>query len=256
MLAEKTSVSVKMKAGRRFCRRPLLKFLGLFVLLWIVIVTYMAMNSNFSKVVDQKFYDIDVENMIQNKIVRVVEMELAEGRNGDDVFFVEDEAIPAGHVTAATTAPPTAISVVTKVKPTDVPKPTLSPAILGLHRRLNLTNPGHMGAGVKLPVKLPRDIELMVNRSRDLYKINEFITTLVPLDRKLPDYRTQYCKDQTYSDQLPMASVIMVFHNEPFAMILRTVYSVLNRSPAHLLREIVLVDDCSFYRKPPSGNLC
>lgn len=214
------------------------------------------MNSNFGKVVDQKFYAIDVENMIQNKIVRVVEMELAEGRNGDDVFFVEDEGIPAEHVTGRIDSSPTTISVANTVKLTEVPKPTLSPAILGLHRRLNLTNPGHLGAGVKLPTKLPRDIELMVNRSRDLYQINEFITTLVPLDRELPDYRTPYCKDQKYSDQLPVASVIMVFHNEPLAMILRTVYSVLIRTPEHLLKEIVLVDDCSFYRKSSSENLC
>lgn len=235
-----------MKAARRHCRRPLLKFLSLIVIFWIVIVTYMAMNSSFSKVVDQKFYDIDVENMIQNKIVRVVEMELAEGGNGDDVFYVKDEGVEFKHSTSAST---TSASAATKVKLIDVPKPTLPPAILALQRRLNLTNPGHLGAGVTLPKTLPRDIELMVNRSRNLYQINEFITTLVPLDRELPDYRTPYCKGKKYSEKLPVASVIMVFHNEPLAMILRTVYSVLNRTPPHLLREIVLIDDCSFYRK-------
>lgn len=235
-----------MKAGRRYCRRPLLKFLSLILFFWIVIGLYMAMNSSFSKVVDQKFYDIDVENIIQNKIVRVVEMELAEGGNGDDVFFVEDEGMEVKHVKSAAT---TSAGISTTEKPTDVPKPTFPPAILALQRRLNLTNPGHLGAGVELPKKLPRDIELMVNRSRDLYQINEFITTLVSLDRELPDYRTPYCKGKKYSEQLPVASVIMVFHNEPLAMILRTVYSVLNRTPPHLLREIVLIDDCSFYRK-------
>lgn len=30
-------------------------------------------------------------------------------------------------------------------------------------------------------------------------------------------------------------------------MILRTIYSIIDRTPQHLLREIILVDDCSTY---------
>lgn len=255
LLAERKSLLVKMKAGRRhFVGRPFLKFISLVVFLWILILTYMATNSNFSKVVDQKFYDIDVENIIQNKIARVVEMDFAEGTDDDDVMYVADESESESDITSTLT---TTVSVATKIKSapgTDVPKPTLPPAIRGFHRRLNLTNPGHLGAAVELPKKLPRDIELMVNRSRTLYQINEFITTLVPLDRELPDYRTPYCKGKKYSERLPVASVITVFHNEPLSMILRTVYSVLNRTPAHLLKEIILVDDCSFYRKTFKWN--
>ncbi|EAT48275.1 AAEL000639-PA [Aedes aegypti] len=48
-----------------------------------------------------------------------------------------------------------------------------------------------------------------------------------------------------YLQELPTVSVIVIFYNEHWSTLLRTVYSVLNRSPSHLLKEIVLVNDHS-----------
>lgn len=53
------------------------------------------------------------------------------------------------------------------------------------------------------------------------------------------------CKSIAYPSDLPTASVVIVFKNERWSPVLRTVYSVLNRSPKHLLREVILVDDQS-----------
>ena len=48
-----------------------------------------------------------------------------------------------------------------------------------------------------------------------------------------------------YLKELPTVSVIIIFYNEHWSALLRTVYSVLNRSPPALLKEIILVNDHS-----------
>lgn len=44
---------------------------------------------------------------------------------------------------------------------------------------------------------------------------------------------------------MPTASVIVCFYNEHYHTLLRTVHSILDRTPSAILHEIVLVDDYS-----------
>ena len=57
--------------------------------------------------------------------------------------------------------------------------------------------------------------------------------------------RYKECKHWDYSPQLPSVSVILVFHNEGWSTLVRTIHSVINFTPSNLLEEVVLIDDGS-----------
>lgn len=79
------------------------------------------------------------------------------------------------------------------------------------------------------------------------YGFNMVNSDKISLDRTIQDTRLAECRYWNYPDakQLPTASVILVFHNEGWSTLLRTVHSVYNMSPPELLKEIVMVDDYS-----------
>ena len=55
-----------------------------------------------------------------------------------------------------------------------------------------------------------------------------------------------YCpRPPDWRINLPSTSVVIVFHNEVWSTLIRTVHSVLDRSPAHLLHEVIMIDDFS-----------
>ncbi|KAF3815677.1 hypothetical protein GH733_016370, partial [Mirounga leonina] len=53
------------------------------------------------------------------------------------------------------------------------------------------------------------------------------------------------CLQKHYPANLPTASVVICFHNEEFNALFRTMSSVINLTPQHILEEIILVDDMS-----------
>ena len=82
----------------------------------------------------------------------------------------------------------------------------------------------------------------------DAYKeegFNVVASKKISLDRNVKDVRHSLCKKEVYPEDMPTASVVIIYYNEEWTAILRTVHSVVNRSPPDFLKEVILLDDAS-----------
>ncbi|GLV61253.1 Polypeptide N-Acetylgalactosaminyltransferase 5 [Carabus blaptoides fortunei] len=105
----------------------------------------------------------------------------------------------------------------------------------------NVGSPGEMGK----PVHIPPERETEMKEKFKLNQFNLMASDIISLNRSLSDVRLDGCKSKAYAKLLPSTSIVIVFHNEAWSTLLRTVWSVINRSPRPLLKEIILVDDAS-----------
>ncbi|CAF2929979.1 unnamed protein product [Rotaria sp. Silwood2] len=74
---------------------------------------------------------------------------------------------------------------------------------------------------------------------------NAFISNNISLDRSVKDIRHPDCKNKLYLAELSTVSIILPVHDEHLTTLLRSIHSILNRTPAKLLQEIIIVDDAS-----------
>ncbi|XP_034244463.1 polypeptide N-acetylgalactosaminyltransferase 5 isoform X1 [Thrips palmi] len=105
-------------------------------------------------------------------------------------------------------------------------------------------NPGMPGENGKA-VTIPPEKEALMKEKFKLNQFNLLASDMISFNRSLADVRLEGCKSKNYPKLLPTTSIVIVFHNEAWSTLLRTVWSVINRSPRPLLREIILVDDAS-----------
>ena len=105
------------------------------------------------------------------------------------------------------------------------------------------SGPGEGG----VPVRLAPEEKAAADRSVGEFGFNMVASDKISLDRRIRDTRPAECKNLNYPEvsKLPTASVVIVFVNEGWSTLMRTVHSVINTSPPELLKEVVLVDDYS-----------
>ncbi|GAB0088572.1 Polypeptide N-acetylgalactosaminyltransferase [Sergentomyia squamirostris] len=77
------------------------------------------------------------------------------------------------------------------------------------------------------------------------HAFNILVSNSIGVSRNIPDTRHKLCRLQKYSPDLPSISIIMCFYNEHLTTLLRSINSVLAKTPKKLLHEVILVDDNS-----------
>ncbi|XP_056106951.1 probable polypeptide N-acetylgalactosaminyltransferase 8 [Rhinichthys klamathensis goyatoka] len=87
--------------------------------------------------------------------------------------------------------------------------------------------------------------QMEAERQFQEYGYNVFLSNRLPVNRTIPDTRDHRCAVKIYPKDLPSISVILIYLNEALSVIKRAIRSIIDKTPAHLLTEIILVDDYS-----------
>lgn len=74
---------------------------------------------------------------------------------------------------------------------------------------------------------------------------SDVVSNKISVNRSIPDPRSVECIMNKYLAHLPKVSIIIIFHNEVLSVLLRTIHSIINRTPHELIHEIILVNDNS-----------
>ncbi|OWF40367.1 polypeptide N-acetylgalactosaminyltransferase 1-like [Mizuhopecten yessoensis] len=103
----------------------------------------------------------------------------------------------------------------------------------------------------KYTSKLERTLQSILARHQNVsdtvnHNYNVSAGNSISVRRSVPDTRLSECHNITYPiDTTYAVSVVIIFHNEALSTLLRTVHSVIDRSPEENLKGVILVDDFS-----------
>ncbi|XP_074849122.1 N-acetylgalactosaminyltransferase 7 isoform X3 [Carettochelys insculpta] len=95
------------------------------------------------------------------------------------------------------------------------------------------------------PYVLGPDYKESIQASIKEFGFNMVASDMISLDRSINDLRQEECKYWHYDENLLTSSIVIVFHNEGWSTLMRTIHSVIKRTPRKYLAEIVMIDDFS-----------
>lgn len=100
------------------------------------------------------------------------------------------------------------------------------------------SGPGENCEDVKIDMlqEIPMKISMIDNG------YNSIVSDQVSQNRSNPDYRGVDCITQLYYANLPKVSIILTYRNDVISIALRTITSIVNRTPTELLGEIILIN--------------
>lgn len=108
------------------------------------------------------------------------------------------------------------------------------------------TMPGDNGTAITMDVEgLSPSNKILYDQYYKQYGYNVLAGDMMRLNRALPDVRSNTCNQFKAVTYTSTCSIIIVFYNEAWTSLLRTINSIMDRSPSNLLEEIILVDDGS-----------
>lgn len=126
----------------------------------------------------------------------------------------------------------------------DQSKP-IDPQHLKAYHRLNpvVDGWGEDGQPVTLEGQEKEEADKQFSRAA----FNVYVSDRLSPNRSLPEVRPDECAAVQYRPyrRLGQASIVIIYTNEIWSALVRTIWSVVARSPPDLLREIILVDDFS-----------
>jgi hypothetical protein len=209
-------------------RRYIFRFIIFVPLAWLLIILVLLQSN-------------ETTNSSLNQVHRNGrDADVADAFGGDPFQPVGDHVVPNQVNTSISKAQSSELVRLIHDKPEQVAAPQLDNA------KQNLDGPGEMGKGFDVDkTKLTPDELRKYDEGFQKNAFNGYVSDLISIHRSLPDVRDPGCRKIAYTAVSVTASVVMCFHNEAWSVLLRSIHSILDRTPPNLLKEIIIVDDFS-----------
>ena len=213
-------------------RRYLFRFILFVPVAWLLVILIFLQSSEISN----KATDNSKGNPVHRSGRDADE---ADAFGGDALARLGNHLVPVMNKSADTHSSTEAVRVIHE-KPEQVVAPQLE------NPKQDMNGPGEMGKAFDVDKdKLTPEERRKYDDGFQKNAFNGYVSDLISIHRSLPDVRDPGCRKIKYTAPLATASVVMCFHNEAWSVLLRSVHSIIDRTPPEKLKEIILVDDFS-----------